>query len=661
MSTVGGRALEALLGVLEEERQALEDDIARLYDNWFIETCDEWLVPYIGDLLAVRGVLPIEASGVTERAVVANTIAYRRRKGTAAVLEQLARDVSGWPAHVVEFFGLLATTQYMNHVRPANVITPDLRRGDALELIGTAFDSAAHTADVRHVDNGRGRYDIPNIGLFLWRLQSYRVERGSARPMPATTPAEEGRYHLDPLGLDIPLFNLSRTEGDIDHLALETDVPGPVRRRALAAELKARQAGSIDEAEGRDLYLGSPPVIEVFLDGSDTPVPLDEISVCDLSDPPTPLADGWRRPPPSVTVAIDPRLGRVALPTGKTATSVEVSYTYGFSGDLGGGPYDRRASVAVALPNRATPTWQVGVTASAAPSDAPELVATLADAIDAWNTATQPQARGVIAVMDSRSYGDALPQVVMPQGSALLIVAADWTKDAGQPVRSLGRLVPRDRRPHIQADISVVGTGQDPTLDAGSLVIDGLLIEGSVTVAPGNLGGLRLAHVTLVPVPGTDSLTVAALPQAGKDNADLAVVLERVITGRLDVAPIIGRLDITDSIVDAQVPGAVPGVAIDAGDLTIEATTVLGETNVRSIHAGNSIFSRGRDRRAAPDGMRPLFVRPGRIARAAPVPLPAERPGGRGARHATIHIASVRRSRLHAAGHGRAAGDRDDG
>ena len=72
-ATVGGRALEALLGVLEEERRALEDDIARLYDDWFIETCDEWLVPYIGDLLAVRGVLPIEASGVTERAVVANT------------------------------------------------------------------------------------------------------------------------------------------------------------------------------------------------------------------------------------------------------------------------------------------------------------------------------------------------------------------------------------------------------------------------------------------------------------------------------------------------------------------------------------------------------------------------------------------------------------
>lgn len=37
------------------------------------------------------------------RAWVANTLAYRRRKGTALVLEQLARDVTGWPATAVEF------------------------------------------------------------------------------------------------------------------------------------------------------------------------------------------------------------------------------------------------------------------------------------------------------------------------------------------------------------------------------------------------------------------------------------------------------------------------------------------------------------------------------------------------------------------------------
>jgi len=42
----------------------------------------------------------------------------RRRKGTVLVLEQLARDVTGWGAHAVEFFRVLGDTQYMKHIRP---------------------------------------------------------------------------------------------------------------------------------------------------------------------------------------------------------------------------------------------------------------------------------------------------------------------------------------------------------------------------------------------------------------------------------------------------------------------------------------------------------------------------------------------------------------
>lgn len=43
------------------------------------------------------------------------------------MLEQLARDVTVWDARVVEFFELLITTQYMNHLRLHNKASPDLR------------------------------------------------------------------------------------------------------------------------------------------------------------------------------------------------------------------------------------------------------------------------------------------------------------------------------------------------------------------------------------------------------------------------------------------------------------------------------------------------------------------------------------------------------
>src|SRR5205807_5016410 len=114
--TEQGEQLKSLVNVIAEQAAVMEADIARLYENWFIETCDEWVVPYIGDLLGTRPIRSVESAGVSTRAYVANTLAYRRRKGTAVVLDQLARDTTGWPARAVEFFARLATTQHLNHV-----------------------------------------------------------------------------------------------------------------------------------------------------------------------------------------------------------------------------------------------------------------------------------------------------------------------------------------------------------------------------------------------------------------------------------------------------------------------------------------------------------------------------------------------------------------
>src|ERR1044071_6333299 len=104
-------AIKSLIEVIAREVGVLEEDLAQLYDDQFIETCAEWVVPYIGDLLGARGVHSVSHATFSQRAYVANTIGYRRRKGTAAMLEQLAHDVTGWTANVVEFFQLLATTQ----------------------------------------------------------------------------------------------------------------------------------------------------------------------------------------------------------------------------------------------------------------------------------------------------------------------------------------------------------------------------------------------------------------------------------------------------------------------------------------------------------------------------------------------------------------------
>ncbi|MGB9633720.1 MAG: hypothetical protein ACPL8I_10345, partial [Chloroflexaceae bacterium] len=285
-----GYPLKALLEIIAREIGIVEEDIARLYANWFIETADEWVTPYIGDLLGVRGLHDFEAPGFTRRAFIANTLGYRRRKGTPAMLEQLARDATLWNARVVEFFELLGTTQYLNHLRPHNLRTPDLRQTNGLELIDTPFDASAHTADVRRIASGRGKHNIPNVGIFLWRLQAYFVTRATPR---AVADPPDGRYTFSPLGNDAPLFNRPQTETTITHLAGEANVPGRLRRRALYADLEHyRHAMTSGQGAPLSAYLDPrQPVIEVFFDGA--ALAPEEISICDLS---AWNAPGWQPP-----------------------------------------------------------------------------------------------------------------------------------------------------------------------------------------------------------------------------------------------------------------------------------------------------------------------------------------------------------------------------
>src|SRR2546429_2909599 len=106
-----GWQLQALLRVISQQVKVVEDDIKQLYENWFIETCQDWVVPYIGDLIGYQVVHEAGEPGdvttprerqrndvLIPRREVANTIRYRRRRGTLALLELLANNAAGWPA-----------------------------------------------------------------------------------------------------------------------------------------------------------------------------------------------------------------------------------------------------------------------------------------------------------------------------------------------------------------------------------------------------------------------------------------------------------------------------------------------------------------------------------------------------------------------------------
>src|SRR5262249_39327770 len=219
-----GRALEALAAVLAEPAAALEEDLAQLYDDQFIETCAEWAVPYIGDLIGYRLLRAVTADARRPRAEVADTIGLRRRKGTAAMLEQLAHDVTGWNAHVVEFFQLLGWTQHLRHLRLGLRSFASLRSGLDLAEIGGAFDPIPRTADVRRIASGRGRYNIPHLGVFLWRLDAYSVTGAPATPVAG----DPRRFRFSSLRNDTQLGNQPENQITGTHLAEHGNTPRPL-------------------------------------------------------------------------------------------------------------------------------------------------------------------------------------------------------------------------------------------------------------------------------------------------------------------------------------------------------------------------------------------------------------------------------------------------
>jgi hypothetical protein len=567
-----GLPLQALLEVTETELAQLRDDVDGLYDDWFVETCAEWVLPYIGDLLGVQGLRPVPgAAGL--RKLVANTIRYRRRKGAPGVIEQVAGDVTGWPAHVVEYYRLLSLTQHLDHVRPGAARTADLRDADGLALTGTPFDETARTGEVRHIDIGRGRYNLPDIGVYLWRLGAYPVTGGDARQ---TGPG----WTFDPVGRDVPLFHQARTETDtVTHLAEEVDVPAPLRRRALIRELSPPQ---------HLVFLAEPsPTLRISLDGQKiTP---DRLTCRDLSDW-APADDG--------NVAVDPVLGRIMLPSASAPQRVQVDYSYGYPGDVGAGPHDRRATLASALDltDPAPPVdWSVQVAKDGPPVPG-RTVSTLGDALRLWNSRTDvtPGQIGVIAVTDSATYAEDL-QVVIPAGDRLLLVAADWPgADPGTSALGLDVLPQSARglRPHLVGSIQVTGAS-----GAGcEFLLDGISVEGDLSVQPGDLGSLMLADSTL---------TAGRVTVAG--NQHLAVrVLRSVLSGL--TLPGVPSLSLADTLLYD------PAQALDAADarVDVQGCTLLGSSLARILTAGNSLFCGAADVRQVQDGcVRFSYLAPG--------------------------------------------------
>ncbi|HJZ74534.1 MAG TPA: phage tail protein [Vicinamibacterales bacterium] len=602
--------LRAYLAAVEAAFGALHDDIGQLYEDLFIDTCDDWVIPYLADLL---GTTHLKGDPRTLRADVADTIALRRRKGTLGAIERLAVNLTGWACRTVELRENLGWSQHLNHQRPdaggeppygALTLsrfavprggTAPIRDPAALALLGTPFDAFAYTADVKPAIDDARHINLPNLAIFLWRLAAYRLPR--VRPLakgisdlgfrPAGLARFVLRFDLHPLDIPVQLFNTSRpgflraaTSGGVISPLTDPDaVPGPMLDGRLTS---GAPAGHPDAYMQVDFYDGSttPPSgfdlgdvgLQLFMPQTLSP----------LLVPPAPQTmwrwivrgdnlcaweSGLRRPVRSGEVVIDPDIGRIVIGLDTSAQAGElivtdsgalvsrlfVSLTYGAAGPVGAHPVSR----SFASPDTDIDLRHVGDVTGGT---------TLQAALNGLAVATKPV---VVEIHDSLVHRvdlSALPGTVIDGTTSLRLARSLTIRAAGEhrPIVLLAQ--PLSLRPVSAAaatpfdpQVRLEGLYLAPDATAGFPAGDPLINRAAVAQ-------LEIVGCTLAP--GGHSLrngSRAALQPALRlvngygfaDPADVDafvptpdIVIQRSIVGTLAVDDRY-RLDVEDTIVDA--------------------------------------------------------------------------------------------------------------
>lgn len=568
-----GGPLEALLEVLGEQAGIVQDNILQLYEDQFIETSSSWAVPYIGDLIGYLPIRAIDGASYSPRAEVANTIGYRRRKGTAIALEQVCSDVSARPVHLSERFQTTFTLQSMRCVTPSQPAFALVRQQRIMEEVSGPFDRVSHRADVRRISprvraiadpdvaavdialHGPGQFNLPDVALHIWRCRSFLVDKAPALRV------SERRYTFDLAGLDIPLFTVPALRTPFDHITGRMDVPDTISLHEIRTEPQE--------------FYGESKSIYVWIDG--VAVEPENIAWKRLSG----KEGAWCCGVPH-KVTIDVQCGRLALAEewGSPA-EVLVRFAYGFAAEIGGGAYDR----SINLTSDSTGGEFLAIVGSS-------VTPTLEDAIAAWNT--QPSGTtGSIVILD---YGridcvDTLSIHIAP-GNALTILSATVHVAGGVNSGYTGS----QSQTTIGADIAVIGDSSNSDGTTGRLALNGLRLLGSIDVS-GEAITMSVQDCTLLP--GAVQLNASGTegprePSITVRSEGTSLTMQSSLTGPLAVIESATAM-LCEVLLDAGSPCCIAYAgeqpSLQGGDLQIENSTVIGKVLVRTLPlASNTIF-----------------------------------------------------------------------
>ncbi|MEJ2552018.1 MAG: hypothetical protein P8Z42_13580 [Anaerolineales bacterium] len=583
--------LKRYLALVEAVFGAVHENIEALYNDLFIETCDPWVIPYIGDLL---GTSHLSGDPWTLRADVADTIALRRRKGTLASLERLTYNLTKWGVHCVELLENLIWNQHLNHQRPdeggdppyaeptVTRFTPirggtvNVRDPAMLSLLGTPFDPFAHVADVRPPAFGDVSCNLPNLVIFLWRLKDYRVRY--AKPAWAGSvdlgTVVLARFDLHPLGQPVRLLNTYQFDPtQSSPVITELDrVPGFISRARLTQDSAAGNPQAYFSIDTYDPSVSNSDPLEVSDVGLQFHLPIPEFGGETWPDDDGvnwtvrgeelyAWEDSMVRSLADRQIAIDPEYGRVIIGVSSAAEAdalkdhMFVTYTYGAVGQVGAHPATRQSAAPQDVGGESVVTFDVNLHASGDPDE-------LRKSLDDLDSAASPRLVEIhdslnhvldLSLVQGKKNQDGGPNLNLAK--SLIIRAADGQRPIIKLKQPL-RFRPKD--PTQAAEISVRLEGLYLTRDSSFPAHQPLIARAAVdkleivecTLDPGG------AQPVCAPREAIETAMKLSTPygfpasEAGDFDQIPEIVIHRSICGPLAIDRGY-QLTLSDSILDA--------------------------------------------------------------------------------------------------------------
>lgn len=561
--------LVTLLAALGQQLDLLEAEVDWLYEDQFIETCADWMVPYLGALVGAR-ILEV-GDAESARQQVADTIRNRRAKGTTWALANRTRNIMVAPAEAIEYGAHVVQSYHLDFPGDGRAMTVAIN-GAPGRLLGLPSTIGQHLTELRDMREG-GRFAPRNVGARVWTRRSI----AHAEVVPSPVAGVAGGYRFDPLGRDIALWSVPRDLSDAERLRsrlLPDQIPGPIPLTA-----------AVDYPED---YYGPGDSILLSIAGNNQG--LEQICFCDLGDDGGPgtwnahgLAGELDR------IRIDPVRGRFLLPGGGAGvdpSSIRVRYHFGTALHFG-----RGTCAGGAQRETADAGSEARMRALFGTRDRRPLVPIVfsAPALIAQNVPPATASTQLEQALDD--FGNQ-PAVRVDFGGTLALPAGTGLP-AGANLELRG------------------GDGVWPTLilaqpwqitggDGSVLTLRGLRLAGDVVrVLAEGLRQLTLIDCTVVP--GSGGIRI--------EEAGCKLLALRCILGTIRVAPAV-EIDLVDCLVDSAAADVPAIAALDdmaGGILWSRRCTILGDARLLAFdEVDDTLFATRPDRTLPPP---PVYAR----------------------------------------------------